>query len=115
MFGYQVADLQSDLNVAGGKITGTLHKQTVGDLVDTYGEGYFMAIQLGDISEGATSVKVGMDPSEGTGLVEIINDPDLNGAFKVTNKDTQVFKVVTTIDGEETTQTFDLTGLVMEE
>ena len=60
-----------------------------------------------------SSVKVGMDPSQGSGLVEIINDPDKNGVFKVTNKDTQVFKIVYTDaeTGETNTQTFDLSGL----
>lgn len=50
MFGYQVADLQSDLNVVGGNITGTLHKQTTGDLVTTYGEGM-------SVFQGAKQVK----------------------------------------------------------
>lgn len=35
-----------------------------------------------------------MDPSQSSGLVELINDPDKMGVFKVTNKDIQRFKVV---------------------
>jgi hypothetical protein len=59
------------------------------------------------------SVKVGLDPSEGSGLVEIIDDPDKNGVFKITDKDTQTFKIVS-YDGIETiTQTFDLSGLTV--
>ena len=59
------------------------------------------------------SVKVGLDPSEGSGLVEIIDDPDKNGVFKITDKDEQVFKIVS-YDGIETkTQTFDLSGLTV--
>ena len=58
-----------------------------------------------------TSVKVGLDPSEGTGLVEILNDPDKNGVFKITNKATQNFKIVAT-DGIHTEiVTLDLAGL----
>lgn len=61
-----------------------------------------------------TSVKVGMDPSISSGLVEVLNDPDKNGVFKVTNKDTQVFKVVAT-DGTNTIETvYDLSELTCE-
>ena len=108
------SEIQTDLSVEDNAITGTLHYLSEGQLVNDWGAGYFMALKLTDIDESATSVKVGMDPSEGSGLVEILNDPDKNGVFKVTNKDTQVFKVVTT-DGTHTkTQTFDLSGLTLE-
>lgn len=73
-----------------------------------------MALKFTNIPESATSVKVGMDPSQGSGLVEIINDPDKNGVFKVTDKNTQKFKVVVT-DGEDTYEhTYSLKDLVME-
>lgn len=107
--------MQSGLSVGTDGITGTLKKLTSGELVNAWGEGYFMAIQLGAIDERATSVKVGMDPSAGGGLVEIINDPDKNGAFKITDKDNQKFKVVIT-DGETTTtRTYDLSGLILKD
>lgn len=67
------------------------------------------------VPEDATSCLVGMDPSQGTGLVEIIDDPDKNGVFKVTNKSTQVFKTVTVANGETYTVSYDLTGLTLEE
>ena len=51
-----------------------------------------------------------MTPSYGDGLVEIIDDPDKNGAFKITNKDEQKFEI--NVDGESTL--YDLTGLVCE-
>lgn len=102
-----------DVEVANGAITGTLYEQTEGSLVSTYGEGYFVAIQFSNIDVDATSVKVGLYPSRGTGLVEIINDPDKNGVFKVSDKDSQVFKVVST-DGTRTQiQLFDLSGLTL--
>jgi len=71
-------------------------------------------LKFSDIPATATSVKVGLDPSQSSGLVEIINDPDKNGVFKITNKDTQVFKVVTTDGTQTNTQTFDLSGLTLE-
>lgn len=61
------------------------------------------------------SVKVGLTPSEGTGLVEIIDDPDKNGIMKITNKATQKFKVVQTdTDGNKNIQLYDLSGLTLE-
>ena len=105
--------MQSDFAVDGNNyaMTGTLKHLASGQLVDAWGAGNFMALKF-TVPEGATSVKVGMEPSYGGGLVEIINDPDKNGAFKVTDKDEQVFKVVTTVDGETVTKTYDLSDLV---
>ena len=103
--------MQSRVRIDGNVIKGTLKYLSEGALVDTYGAGNFIALKFSDIDPTATSVKVGLDPSMGTGLVEIINDPDKNGAFKVTNKYTQNFKIVTT-DGTKTkTQIFDLSQL----
>ena len=95
IFGTPVSDLQTNLAVSDGTITGTL--------------------KFSNIDARATSVRVGMDPSEGSGLVEIIDDPDKNGVFKVTDKDTQVFQVVTTDGNETKIDTYDLTGLTIEE
>lgn len=115
MFGYNVSDLQDeDLTVNGSKITGTLKYVDSGSLADRWGAGNFIALKFEDIDEDATSVMVGLDPSEGSGLVEIIDDPDKNGAFKITDKDTQKFKVVQTVGEKTLTQTFDLSGLTLE-
>lgn len=113
LFGTPVSDMQSGVSISGSAVTGTLKKLTSGDLVDAWGEGNFIALKFSDIPADATSVKVGLDPSYGSGLVEIISDPDKNGAFKVTET-TQKFKVVTTTPDGENTQTFDLSGLTLE-
>lgn len=114
LFGTKVSDMQEDVVVGDDEIVGTLKYLDSGDLVTTWGAGNFMALNFvnNDFSK-YSSVKVGMDPSQSSGLVEIINDPDKNGVFKVTNKDTQVFKIVYTDaeTGEINTQTFDLSGL----
>ena len=116
MFGTLVSDMQDNVSVSNGKITGTLKYMDSGDLVTTWGEGYFLALKFTDLDENATSVKVGLDPSQGSGLVEIINDPDKNGAFKITNKDVQKYKVVSTGEGySDRVQTFDLSELVLED
>lgn len=101
--------------MSGSKITGTLKYLSSGQLVTDWGAGNFLALKFSDIPATATSVKVGLEPSQGSGLVELINDPDKNGVFKISNKFVQKFKVVTT-DGTETTeQLFDLSGLTITE
>lgn len=113
LFGQLVGDMQSDVNVEGGKITGSLAYLTTGDLVDTWGEGNFIALQFSNIDSRATSVRVGLSPSESSGLVEIINDPDKNGVFKITNKNSQKFVVISS-DGTHTSTTeYDLSGLTL--
>ena len=107
IFDYNTSDLQEDLAVSGGKITGKLKELTSGQLVDAHGEGYFFAVEFDDKDADATSVKIGMYPTykngefvyDDSGLQEVINDPDKGGAFKVTNKDIQYFKVLTS-DGK---------------
>ena len=113
LFNTLVSDMQDNIVVSDRAISGTLKKLTSGDLVDAWGEGYFVALQFLNIDSRATSIKVGLDPSQSSGLVEIIDDPDKNGAFKITDKDAQVFKVVTT-DGTHTdTKTYSLAGLTL--
>lgn len=114
MFGTLVGDMQENLAVTGNAITGTLKNLTSGALVDAWGEGHFMGLKFSTIDPAATSVMVGMEPSYGHGLVEILNDPDKDGAWKVTDKDEQKFVVETTTPAGKQTQKFDLTGLIFE-
>ena len=103
--------MQQDLSISGGKITGTLKKLTSGSLVDTWGEGYFMALKFSNITDGAV-VRVGLYPSQGSGLVPL--DADLDGVFKVTDKYNQVFEVVSELDGQTKTDIYKLNRLVMQ-
>ena len=85
-----------------------------GAIVDTWGEGNFVVLKFSDIDESATSVKVGLDPSMGSGLVELIDDPDKNGVFKVTDKNAQLFKVIISDGTKSTTKTYTLSGLTLQ-
>lgn len=108
--------MQTDVSVADGAVSGTLKYITTGSLVDEYGEGYFVALKWTDPDAHATSLKVGLDPSEGTGLIECIDDTDRNGVFKVTNPSKQKFIVMQSGAGYATNkQKFDLSGLEFEE
>ena len=114
MFGTFVSDMQTGVSIANGAITGTLKYLDSGDLVTTWGAGNFLALKFSaDDWDDYTSVKVGLDPSQGSGLVEILNDPDKNGAFKITST-TQKFKVVATNGTETKTTIYDLSGLTLQ-
>lgn len=109
------ADFQADVTVTGKNITGKLTfidggLSPSGPLA---GDGYFLALKLSGIDAAATSVKVGLTPSAGTGLVELIDDPDKDVVMKISNKATQKFTVVTSYATTETVDYYDLSGLTL--
>lgn len=109
------AQLQSDITVSGDFITGSLLEDIDEDGITTkWGTGYFIGIKLTNIDAQATKILCGMDPSEGSGLVDITEDPDKIGLFKVTYKETQVFTVIQYDgNGHKLTQKFSLSGLTL--
>ena len=109
----KVKNFQSNVVVSGDKITDTLKFVKGGLAPSGYlaGDGYFLALKFSDIDESATSKKVGLVPSQGSGLVEL--DEDLNVFLKISDKENQIFEVVIT-DGTRTgVQKFDLSGLTL--
>jgi hypothetical protein len=85
-------------------------------ITDVWGEGYFLCFNMADSTwTGYTSVKVGLTPSAGSGLVEIITDADKNGICKVTDKNQQLFTVVSTNGTQTRTKAYSLKDLVLEE
>lgn len=107
--------MQSNIAVANGKITGTLNfiEDGLSPSGPLSGDGYFLALKWGNPDSDATSLLVGLQPSEGTGLVECIDDTDRNGVFKITNKDRQELILIQSNAGGRTAQTFDLSGLIL--
>ena len=106
----------SDVVVSGNKITGTLkYLDDGGPISGWWGAGNCLALKFSNVDPKPTSIKVGLNPSEGSGLVELLGDPDMNGVFKITDKDTQKFRVVIT-DGHLTKTTdYDLSDLTCED
>ena len=108
-----VSSLQSDVTVSGNSISGELNFIEGGLAPSGYlaGDGYFLALKLtADDWSDYTSVKVGLVPSQESGLVEILTDPDKNLVAKIHDTD-QHFKVVAT-DGTETVERiYSLYGL----
>lgn len=111
-WGTKVSDMQESVVVANGAITGTLKKLTTGQLVTDWGEGYFIALKFTKNNNKATTIKVGLRPSVSSGLLPL--DPDMDGVFKITDKDNQVL-IVRPIDadGNEFTSIYDLSGLTL--
>ena len=116
MFDVLVSAMQkSDVSVSGGNITGTLKYLDSGSPAATYGAGYFLALKWSDLDTHTTSLKVGIIPSQGTGMVECFSDLDRNGYFKVTDKNLQKIKIrQADANGNVTIQTFDISGLTLE-
>lgn len=113
-WGTLASAMQSGVTVAANKITGTLTKLTSGQLVTDWGEGYFIGLAFDDFTEGLTyaDVKVGLRPSEGSGLVAL--DGDKMGVFKITDKNTQKLTVLQEKSGVgRLVEYYDLSGLTL--
>lgn len=120
LWGHSVSDLQSSVAVSGTeatgfKITGNLAYVSEGALPDVWGAGNFLALKFSNADPNAESLKVGLDPSEGSGLVEL--DEDMNAVCKITDKDTQKFvtEVKDGPTGNVTRTEYDLSELVCAE
>lgn len=112
----KASDMQTGVTITGNKITGTLKYIEDGLAPDGYlsGSGNFLALKWSDPDDGVTSLKVGLVPSQGAGMQECIDDPDRNGIFKISSND-QVLKFVQTDGTHTNVQTFDLSGLTLED
>lgn len=106
-----MSNLQTGITIANGAITGTLKKVTSGSLVDTWGEGYFIALKFATSDTTITDIKVGMNPSVSSGLVSL--DSDMDAVIKVTDKDAQKFVVYMTDGQREIFEEYDLSGLTL--
>lgn len=108
--GKVASDLQSDVVVTDNVIS-LKSKFIEGGLAESgplAGDGYFMALTWSEPAADVTSLKVGVIPTQGTGLVDALSDPDRTVVVKLDNTQHQRF-VIYTSDGETSnTQTFDL-------
>ena len=119
--GKKASDLQTSVAVANGEITGTL-KFIEGGLDPSgtgplAGDGYFLALKWsgGDMNAKDSELWVGLEPSEGSGLIECLSDTDHNGVFKITNKNAQKVKFIQKDNsGHKNVQYFGLKGLTLE-
>lgn len=116
VLGKTTSTLQSGVTVGTDKITGTLIENDGWTSGPLKGPGYYLVLKFSasDWSK-YTRVMVGLDPSVETGLVDVKNDTEHNGVFKITNKATQKF-VITAYDGATSvTKLYDLSELTLQE
>lgn len=111
MWGTPVSDMQTGVTVSGQNITGTLKYLDTGVPAEYWGTGNFLNLKFTKDPD-ATSIKVGLTNSRGSGMVEL--DADMNAMMKISDKNTQQLKVVQSRTGEEKTWLFDLSGLICE-
>ena len=110
-WGTSPSDIQQSLTVDGNTLRGTLkyYDDDTKSLVQTWGEGYFMAVGFDDFSSGLTytNVQVGLEPSAGSGLVTL--DPDKDVVVHITNPNQKLIAKQTNPDtGEVLTQKWSL-------
>ena len=116
VYDHLVSEIQEDdIVVSGNSITGSLKylENGMSPSGPLSGAGHFMALKLSNFDEETTSCLVGLDPSQGTGLVEIIDDPDKVVVMKITSL-SQRFKVIQKSADKERIQIFSLSGLTLE-
>ena len=109
IFGTNVADFQSNINIANNAITGTVSYLDSGDIANYWGNGYFLALHFDNVDnvapENITVAGTPLDADlEGVWLIGQERDDELKKASKIT---------IVTTDGEghELSQDYDLTGL----
>lgn len=111
-YGMAVSDLQSDIAIADGAITGTLKYVT--DYTGFSGDpelqsGNYLSLKIAD--EDAQSIEVSIGDR---GPVEVKEDGFI--VIRLTSEDLSDELVITDIDGiERETVTLDLSGLALEE
>lgn len=118
VYGVDVSDIQSDVALTGKAFSGTL-KYLDGNnaIVNQWGAGNFLAITFSATDWTAyDSVLVGLNPTQGAGMQELIGHlDDLDSVFKIGNDAVQKFVVIATKGTKQTKQVYDLTGLTLAE
>lgn len=104
--------MQTSIAVSGDDITGTLKYLSSGQLVTDWGPGNFIALEFEESDTDVTDIKVGLENTLGAGMQSL--DSDMDGVFKITNKNTQKLVVCEMRDGFACPSVFDLSGLTLQ-
>ena len=111
VYGTDVSDIQgADMELIGTNFKGTSKWLSSGTVASDWGAGNFIAIDFEDLPEEADKIMVGLEPSMGTGMVELTPD-DTKSVFKIADKDLQSLLIKTSIGTRTITQTFSLKGV----
>ena len=111
VYGTAVSDIQgADMELIGTNFKGTSKWLSTGTVASDWGAGNFIAIDFEDLPEEADKIMVGLEPSMGSGMVELTPD-DTKSVFKIADKDLQSLVIKTSIGTRTITQTFSLKGV----
>lgn len=118
VYGVSVGNIQDGVTLTGNSFAGTL-KYLDGDnaIVNKWGAGHFLAITFDATWSNYDKVMVGLEPTQGSGPVDLIqNLDDLDSVFKIGNDVAQKLKIVASKAGKaDRVQVYDLSGLVLAE
>lgn len=113
VYGTAVSAIQdANMELIGNNFKGTSKWLSTGTVATDWGAGNFIAIDFEDLPEEADKIMVGLEPSMGSGLVELTPD-DTKSVFKIADKDIQELVIKTSIGSRTITQKFSLKGLTL--
>ena len=113
VYGTAVSDIQdANMELIGNNFKGTSKWLATGSVASDWGAGNFIAIDFEDLPEEADKIMVGLEPSMGTGMVELTPD-DTKSVFKIADKDLQELVIKTSIGSRTITQKFSLKGVTL--
>ena len=112
LYGIDVSDMQSNIQITNDGITGTLKYIEEGWDAGTWGadedEGNYLALKF-EADPGATVQVQVVNGVNGP----VTLDDDMWCVFRITNKTTQKIRATSTIGGKSITKTYDLSGLTL--
>ena len=113
VYGTAVSDIQdANMELIGNNFKGTSKWLASGTVASDWGAGNFIAIDFEDLPEEADKIMVGLEPSMGSGMVELTPD-DTKSVFKIADKDLQELVIKTSIGSRTITQKFSLKGVTL--
>ena len=117
-YGVSVANIQSaDTAILGNsEMTGTSKFMSASNnITDVWGKGNFLAVKFeADDWSKYTSVKVGLEPTAGSGPAELIGEDDKSATFKVADPKTQKLVITATNRTHTDRQELSLKGVTLE-
>lgn len=113
VYGTAVSDIQdANMELIGNNFKGTSKWLASGTVASDWGAGNFIAIDFEDLPEEADKIMVGLEPSMGSGMVELTPD-DTKSVFKIADKDLQELVIKTSIGSRTITQKVSLKGVTL--
>lgn len=112
LFGKTATELQENIRISGNKIVGTLKYVTDYTGFSSVPEdqsGHYLALKVSGTPEGSSTTVEVVGGDKGP----VTLDDDMNIVLRIRDNNTQKVRVITTLDEDDNTKVFDLTGLTL--